>query len=353
MAKKQYLDLEGLTTYDEKIKSYIDSADAATSTKLANGTVTVKEAQHATSATNATNATNANHAVSADSADTATKAGQLTTSRTISLTGDASGSVSFNGTQDVSITVTVADDSHNHVISNIDGLQTALNGKSDSGHDHDNDYYAKTSGEQLAATLEGVKEDVDTFFKDADFTTNAKDTLKEIQTYINSDAQAAADMLASINNKAEKTDLTTHTNNEDIHVTATKKSNWDAAYSHSTSNHAPSNAQANVIESIKVNGATQTISSKSVNITVPTDNNQLTNGAGYLVANDIIGKADKTTVDAVSAVANEAKSAASTNAQAISANTQSITSLGGRVTTLEGLDAHEAIPTTSITALFS
>jgi len=43
--------------------------------------------------------------------------------QTITLTGDASGS----GT--TSISVTVADDSHNHIISNIDGLQTALNDK--------------------------------------------------------------------------------------------------------------------------------------------------------------------------------------------------------------------------------
>lgn len=59
-------------------------------------------------------------------ADTATA---LATSRTISLAGDVTGSVSFNGTSNVSITATVQDDSHNHVISNVDGLQTALNGK--------------------------------------------------------------------------------------------------------------------------------------------------------------------------------------------------------------------------------
>ena len=43
-------------------------------------------------------------------------------------------------------------------------------------------------------------------------------------------------------------------------------------------------AQVNVIESIKVNGTAQTVSSKAVNITVPTNNNQLTNGAGYQTA---------------------------------------------------------------------
>lgn len=44
----------------------------------------------------------------------------LTGNQTITLTGDVSGS----GT--TSITVTVADDSHNHIISNVDGLQDAL-----------------------------------------------------------------------------------------------------------------------------------------------------------------------------------------------------------------------------------
>lgn len=50
----------------------------------------------------------------------------LTGNQTITLTGDVSGS----GT--TSISVTVADDSHNHIISNVDGLQTALDAKLDS-----------------------------------------------------------------------------------------------------------------------------------------------------------------------------------------------------------------------------
>ena len=54
---------------------------------------------------------------------------KLTTARTISLTGDVTGSVSFDGSANVSITSTVADDSHNHVISNVDNLQTSLDAK--------------------------------------------------------------------------------------------------------------------------------------------------------------------------------------------------------------------------------
>jgi len=46
--------------------------------------------------------------------------------RDITLGGDLSGSVSIDGSQNVTLTATVADDSHNHVISNVDGLQDAL-----------------------------------------------------------------------------------------------------------------------------------------------------------------------------------------------------------------------------------
>ena len=60
---------------------------------------------------------------------TAAAASKLATARTISLTGDATGSVEFDGSDDVAITVSVADDSHNHTIANVDGLQTALDGK--------------------------------------------------------------------------------------------------------------------------------------------------------------------------------------------------------------------------------
>ena len=66
-------------------------------------------------------------------AGTATK---LATARTISLTGDVSGSTSFDGSGNVSITATIADDSHNHTIANIDGLQSAIDVKSDNDHRH-------------------------------------------------------------------------------------------------------------------------------------------------------------------------------------------------------------------------
>ena len=66
-------------------------------------------------------------------ASTASSAAKLTTARSIGLGGDLSGSASFDGTGNITITAAVADDSHNHTIANVDGLQTALNTKYESG----------------------------------------------------------------------------------------------------------------------------------------------------------------------------------------------------------------------------
>lgn len=58
---------------------------------------------------------------------------------------------------------------------------------------------------------------------------------------------------------------------------------WGAAYTHSQADHAPANAQANIIESVKVNGTAVEIKDKAVDITVPT---------GALADKDEVAKTD-------------------------------------------------------------
>lgn len=77
------------------------------------------------------------------------------------------------------------------------------------------------------------------------------------------------------------TDLISHIGDSVKHITSSERIAWNSAYTHSTSTHAPSNAQANVIEIVKVNGSALTPSSKAVNVTVPTKVSQLTNDSGY------------------------------------------------------------------------
>lgn len=56
-----------------------------------------------------------------------------TSDPTLTINGDASGSATFTNLGNATLTLTISDDSHNHIISNIDGLQAALDAKQASG----------------------------------------------------------------------------------------------------------------------------------------------------------------------------------------------------------------------------
>lgn len=140
MATKKYMSLTRLQEYDEAIKSYIDAGDAATSTKLTNGTIVVKEAEHATTADSAANATNATNATHADSADTATTAGSAT-----KATQDE------NGKNIVSTYETKADATAK--LTEAKGYTDSVAAtKADADHDHDAEYDAKGAADDALAS---------------------------------------------------------------------------------------------------------------------------------------------------------------------------------------------------------
>ncbi|MND72461.1 Tail fiber protein [compost metagenome] len=56
--------------------------------------------------------------------------------RTLTLTGDVTGQVSFNGPDSIELEVTIEDNSHGHTIDNVEGLQEALDGKAEQDHTH-------------------------------------------------------------------------------------------------------------------------------------------------------------------------------------------------------------------------
>lgn len=66
-------------------------------------------------------------------------------------------------------------------------------------------------------------------------------------------------------------------------LTNALKINYDTAYTHSQSAHAPSNAERNVIIGIQKNGTDLTVNgtTRKVNITVPTKTSELTNDSGF------------------------------------------------------------------------
>ena len=61
--------------------------------------------------------------------DSVTVVTTATSDPTLTLTGDVTGTATFTNLGNATLTAVVADDSHNHVISNVDGLQAALDAK--------------------------------------------------------------------------------------------------------------------------------------------------------------------------------------------------------------------------------
>lgn len=106
--------------------------------------------------------------------DTTTK---LATARTITLAGDVTGSLSFDGSANTSMTATIADNSHSHTIANVTGLQTALDGKlSTSG----NAATATTATNAIYATTQTAGTNNTTIATTAFVMANSSNTLADL-----------------------------------------------------------------------------------------------------------------------------------------------------------------------------
>ena len=105
------------------------------------------------------------------------------------------------------------------------------------------------------------------------------------------DKKASSDDLTNKVDKVDKKGLSTND------FTDALKSNYDNAYSHSTSAHAPSNAERNVIVGVQKNGndLTPNTNTRKVNITVPTKVSELTNDSGYISKHPSVGLGSDTT----------------------------------------------------------
>ena len=161
------------------------------------------------------------------------------------ITVDASGNVSVN------------DNSHNHTIANVTGLQDVLDSKATTD-------YVDT---KVAGIVGSAPETLD--------------TLNELADALGNDPNFATTVATQIGSKVDKVSGKGLSTND---LTAALKSNYDAAYTHSTTAHAPSNAERNTIVGIQKNGTDVTINSstRKVNIVVPTKVSELTNDSGYL-----------------------------------------------------------------------
>lgn len=104
------------------------------------------------------------------------------------------------------------------------------------------------------------------------------DTIGEISAAIE-DNQDAIDILnAAIANKANTSNLTSHTGNSTIHITATERTNWNSAKTHADTAHAPSNAEVNqnAFSNVIVGSTTITADTKTDTLTFAGSNVTLT-----------------------------------------------------------------------------
>lgn len=145
-----------------------------------------------------------------------------------------------------------ADKVHGHAIADITNLQTTLDGKAATSHGTHVEYST------TAPVMDGTA------------------AVGSASTVARSDHKHPTDT-----SRAAKTDFDSHTGNTTAHITATERTNWGAAYTHSQAAHAPSNAEKNqnAFSNIAVSGqttvtadaATDTVTFAGSNVTITTD----------------------------------------------------------------------------------
>ena len=181
----------------------------------------------------------------------ATEAAKLSVARTISLSDDASGSVSFDGSADATLSVTVADDSHNHVISNVDDLQTALDAKLSTSLKGANSGLAEldASGKIPTNQLPSFVDDVLEFANQSNFPATGESG----KIYIAIDTEKTYRWSGSIYSVISETIALGETS-----TTAYRGDYGKTAYTHSQSAHAPSDATKNDTDANLKNRANHT-----------------------------------------------------------------------------------------------
>lgn len=168
----------------------------------------------------------------------AASASKWATARTITLGGDASGSVSLDGSANKTLTVTVADDSHNHVISNVDGLQSALD--------------AKASTTSVETALTTAKAYTDTAVASlVDSAPETLNTLGELAEALQENEDVTDALNTAIGTKANDSEVVKLTGNQTIAGTKTFSSTISGSISGNaaTATKATKDGSGNVITS--------------------------------------------------------------------------------------------------------
>lgn len=275
-------------------ESEIDTKLSAVNTSIDNiksGEVVVKEAEHADSADNATSA---NHATSADSATSATKATQDGNGKVISSTYETKADATSKLTEAKTYADNAANKVKNDLLNNaggaydtlkelgdliddnkdaIDALETVASGKANAVHTH-----AISDVTGLQSALDGKAASSHGTHVSYSTTAPVMDGTASVgtaTTVARSDHKHPTDT-----SRASKTEFDSHNSNTTVHITATERTNWNAAKTHADSAHAPSDAQKNqnAFSNIKVgtttiaaDTTTDTLTLEGTNVTITPD----------------------------------------------------------------------------------
>lgn len=173
---------------------------------------------------------------------------------------------------------------------NLEYVNTSLTGKSDTGHTHDDRYYTESEidtklNTKLNTSLKGAAKGL------AELDSSGKVPSAQLPSYVDdvleytnkasfpATGESGKIYIAQDTNKTYRWSGSTYVEISpslalgETLSTAYRGDRGKVAYDHSQTAHAPSNAQANVIETVKVNGTALTPTNKAVNITVPTVGN--------------------------------------------------------------------------------
>jgi hypothetical protein len=119
----------------------------------------------------------------------------------------------------------------------------------------------------------------------------ALDTLKELATSLNNDGNAVAGLVAEISKKANTADLVLTVAGDDS--TERTISLGEGIRLQGTGSVT---ITTDIEGKITINGAAPDLSAYALTSTIPTNNNQLTNGAGYITSSALVGLATETFV---------------------------------------------------------
>ena len=183
--------------------------------------------------------------------------------------------------------VTVNDNSHNHTIENVTGLQDALDGKISASQKGTNngvaelDATGKVPSSQLPSYVDDVIEGYlnssdNKFYEENSYATEITGEGGKIYIDIetNKTYRWSGSVYAPI---ADNLAL------GETESTAYRGDRGKIAYDHSQTAHAPSNAEENVIVGVQVNSSdVAPDSNRKINITVPTKTSDLANDSGYI-----------------------------------------------------------------------